>query len=1079
MSMRGSDIDAAAKDTCEWLNQHSIYKAWLNMHQGILWVKGKPGSGKSTMMKHALQITEQVNNLQGRALTSYFFHGRGIDLQKSTLGLFRSVLHQILDQIPDFLTEFANIFGKKEELIGPYDQSWQWEEGELRDLFKSFVTKAAETIGLRIYVDALDECSTTDAKSLLKIFREMMRAPLEESALQVCLSCQHYPLIALPDWLEISMENENKRDIERYVTRELDQNLQNQGLVEKLGKIILPKASGVFQWVVLIVRMASDLYLDGTHEEDICDAVRNKPTELSELYHDLMQTIIPEKRVETLQIMQWIQFSKRPLRITELRHALAIQKFSTSSSLEESLLHASGQTDEEFERRLRDRTKGLVELTEVHARREDFDSYLFKNDKVIQFIHQSVADFVAFEGIKILNTSWDASQSMAGQAHFLISRTCVNLIIMEQSYRRRNETFDSHGIDDDKRGTIEISTFKPYSQRLFREIFQGIPLLPYATRYWITHTKDVEGNHIPQADLLDLFDWPSRKIMSRWSRNFELLPPDGSGGEERTLDGREREERKRKGRYDDNLLHIALRYGLSSVVRSCLEIIDNGNLEAGVNEVNGDSEAALILALRAGHLDIVKSLLLRGDINVNVRSSYGATPLLIAIKECFYSILTLLLSRTYIDVNARDKEGTTPLMCAVQAGSLDVVKALLSRHDIDVNARNCRDRSPLNCAIWRSRSDVVKVLLERTDIDINTTTSPEIITAITSPGTPLSYVVDVGNLPVVEALLARDDVDVNAQGHDQKTPLSWAAWKGSLAVVQALLARDDIDVNARSDASLTPLSYAVMGGNCDIVKILLERTDLSASKLDEKRRSPLTYAARNGPVAIIKTLIQRADLDRNARDIFGRTPLSYAAERGDAAVVEVILARNGVNRKVSSQTPLSHTAGGTVNALDLRQDADINTRDSSGVTPWAYASRHGHIAIVKALISMADIDINCPSFDGMSPLRHAVESLLADITKLLLKQPGIENCPLMLKCWSCNNRKEYYCFLQSLLECDELDLVDLDTGEPIDPKVLMSLRNAVEGQRQSTIELIRIDQTGYRESGSRRKIGFAPKPEGK
>src|SRR5947199_3628427 len=74
--------------TCNWLFGQLEYKQWLDRdlaceHHGFLWIKGKPGAGKSTMMKHALLKSKKL--LAGAAIVSFFFNARGSVLEKSTL----------------------------------------------------------------------------------------------------------------------------------------------------------------------------------------------------------------------------------------------------------------------------------------------------------------------------------------------------------------------------------------------------------------------------------------------------------------------------------------------------------------------------------------------------------------------------------------------------------------------------------------------------------------------------------------------------------------------------------------------------------------------------------------------------------------------------------------------------------------------------------------------------------------------------------------------------------------------------------------------------------------------------------
>lgn len=58
MNSRRANIERSHAKTCEWFLDHPIYRDWLDPdkmadHHGFLWIKGKPGVGKSTIMKFA------------------------------------------------------------------------------------------------------------------------------------------------------------------------------------------------------------------------------------------------------------------------------------------------------------------------------------------------------------------------------------------------------------------------------------------------------------------------------------------------------------------------------------------------------------------------------------------------------------------------------------------------------------------------------------------------------------------------------------------------------------------------------------------------------------------------------------------------------------------------------------------------------------------------------------------------------------------------------------------------------------------------------------------------------------------
>jgi len=100
MHERGTDIETAAEGTCRWILDHPTYQQWDANGQGLLWVKGKPGSGKSTLMKHIVRERGRIQP-EGRNLNIvFYFHGRGTELQKSPMGLFRALIHQIGQAYP-------------------------------------------------------------------------------------------------------------------------------------------------------------------------------------------------------------------------------------------------------------------------------------------------------------------------------------------------------------------------------------------------------------------------------------------------------------------------------------------------------------------------------------------------------------------------------------------------------------------------------------------------------------------------------------------------------------------------------------------------------------------------------------------------------------------------------------------------------------------------------------------------------------------------------------------------------------------------------------------------------------------
>ncbi len=69
MNYRRQDAQRAYANTCSWITRHDSYSTWLSEAHGLLWIKGKPGSGKSTLMEYLLRgfVDEAISIIENRS----------------------------------------------------------------------------------------------------------------------------------------------------------------------------------------------------------------------------------------------------------------------------------------------------------------------------------------------------------------------------------------------------------------------------------------------------------------------------------------------------------------------------------------------------------------------------------------------------------------------------------------------------------------------------------------------------------------------------------------------------------------------------------------------------------------------------------------------------------------------------------------------------------------------------------------------------------------------------------------------------------------------------------------------------
>jgi ankyrin repeat protein len=969
MNSRFNDIDAAAFGTCKWVSQHNVYMRWAASNQGLLWIKGKPGCGKSTLLQYVLSHFEETANAGEEALTlSFFFHGRGTELQRTPLGLFRSLLYQ-LREVPDALSDVLDTFQQRCETVGKPNEKWQWHLHELQTFFGLSLQKALQTRPVWLFVDALDECGHEEARALADFFKSVLEVlpSVKLKDLHICFTCRLYPTLVLDGVFELWVEKENGADISTFVEAKLSSFRKRTS--STLPDLIMKRANGVFLWASLVVTQVLDLELEGAGLKQMEHVILSVPQELNDLYFDLVQKM-PQN---CEKLIQWICFAMRPLSLDELRWAMLVEAYYTARSLHECEATGDYPTDDEgMKRRVQALTRGLAEVT--------------SDGKVVQFIHQSVKDFFVSKGLSALsgttnsaapNTSSQAD--FAGIAHHQISRTCIRYLKMSEITETAIHNVDSW-----------TSTF---------------PLLIYATMSWVAHAKRSEEMGISQDDLLDYFAWPSEALVQIWVWYYRLLweYSDEYLPEETTM------------------LHIVSRHGLIGPAKIILRRASQLNKDIDAEDDKG--RTALSYAAEYGHESVVMQLLGAGKVgipgwakavlwpvlkqgaNVDAKDKYGRTPLLWAAKNGHVTIVSLLLEKR-ANINFSDGGGGTPLSSAAQNGHKAVVQLLLGK-GANVNGEFLHGRAPLLWAAEAGHEAIVKLLLE----------NGAYINARDMYGSsPLGCAAKYGHNAIVKLLLESNanidtqdmsgrtlqlhpqDVDggklkIDAQDMFGRTPLWFAVVHGDMAIVKLLL-ENGAKIDIQDQEGWTPLSWAAENGYETIVKQLLKKTT-NVEAQDKDGQTPLLRAAKKGQIDIVQLLLDKGANTETRDGKYGQTPLWCAALNGHEDVVNLLLKTN-VNvdvKDITGGTPLLQASwkGYEVIVKQLLEwGANVNTQDNFGHTPLFRATREGHEAIVRMLLEKgANVDAEVKF--GQTSLLLAAEKGYEGIVKLLLEKGANAN----------------------------------------------------------------------------------------
>lgn len=196
------NLRTARKRTCEWLLRRKDYQEWmdtdsnhLDAENGFYWIRGNPGTGKSIAMKFLFQkMQSKLKWTRDELVLSFFFNARGSDLEKSTLGLYRSLLFGLLSSDPSLLVVFDHC--SRGQCLSVLSGQWgKKHERLLQELYENAVDLLAErNKRLYCYVDALDECPEPQIQDMVTYFEDIMTRGTSRN-IRVCFSSRHYPRI--------------------------------------------------------------------------------------------------------------------------------------------------------------------------------------------------------------------------------------------------------------------------------------------------------------------------------------------------------------------------------------------------------------------------------------------------------------------------------------------------------------------------------------------------------------------------------------------------------------------------------------------------------------------------------------------------------------------------------------------------------------------------------------------------------------------------------------------------------------------------------------------------------------------
>ncbi|KAF5965994.1 hypothetical protein FBULB1_11921 [Fusarium bulbicola] len=476
MHDRESQVTEAHAKTLDWIfdnspidqplrqNFRDSFVSWLSTTKpgAIYWITGKPGSGKSTLVRYLSQHPVALYHLRKwgekkRVNTAgFFFWTSGSQQQRSQTGLLRYLLHQLLSFDPE-LTEkaFTDLWSRLRHMTTKERVKFalEWTVQDLQAAFHSLLDAALPSVNICLFIDGLDEFDG-DHVQIIDFFKGLTSG-YDGKSLKLCLSSQPWDVFERAFGTSVpstKLQDLSYDDMYCYATDTLKADRQIRRLMKGnpdsthlLITTVVEQANGVFLWVRLAVERMLVAFQKNCEFEVLETTLKELPTELDDLFEKLLfkdQTSWEIMQTATLfQLMRAREIvadfikdeSSNSLTVWEL--AFALFKEDDVTALDREVVEV---TDKEIQRRYGTAVQYIqarfARLLNIHvakpmgnmrvAKFQDRHANvanLIATSKVI-YIHRTVRDWLMDSGA---GNHLEALQSAEFDPHLRLLRSYV------------------------------------------------------------------------------------------------------------------------------------------------------------------------------------------------------------------------------------------------------------------------------------------------------------------------------------------------------------------------------------------------------------------------------------------------------------------------------------------------------------------------------------------------------------------------------------------------------------------------------------------------------------------------------
>lgn len=313
--------------SCKWLTADDAFQKWLDDWQEvdpitkvcsdsasrILWLNGRPGTGKSVAAGHVIKYMEACN------LDCSFYFFKHDDKGVSTVSsLLRSLAYQMAESSFDIRRCIMAMVHDGVQ-VNRDDHHMIWKTVFVDRILKLDLTRPHFWV-----IDAVDECSSKEIPALISMI-STLSDPTSNSSIRIFMTSRpggqverllnqdQTPFFELNTGQAGSLD-----DIELFLAARCPQ-ASKDSTYRTLVADVLSKSNGIFLWASLTMTRLENTY----SVEDMQEILQQMPTEMDAFYSRIIASIVASPSSDLARcILKWTICSPKPMTLPELADAV-------------------------------------------------------------------------------------------------------------------------------------------------------------------------------------------------------------------------------------------------------------------------------------------------------------------------------------------------------------------------------------------------------------------------------------------------------------------------------------------------------------------------------------------------------------------------------------------------------------------------------------------------------------------------------------------------------------------------------------------------------------------------------------